>query len=292
VPNVQHVVPELRIPPECTRENVTTRIIDSSARPENRDQLEAEIKKADVICVVYCVERMDTFHRISEFWLPYIRNLGRNVPVVLVGNKIDLKSTSTGGGPPPGNLEDLIAPIMNDFKEVESCVECSAKEQVNISEVFYFAQKAVLHPTAPLYDSREHTLKPACVRALTRIFALCDLDKDDHLSNQEINDFQAKCFDTPLQNQELEIVKDVVRQNEPLGFTEQGLTEIGFLFLHKLFIQRGRLETTWTVLRKFGYDDDLSLRQDFLEPRCVFASESEQTKRAQASNQGPDGLVS
>jgi hypothetical protein len=27
---------------------------------------------------------------------------------------------------------------------------------LNVSEVFYFAQKAVLHPTAPLYDSREH----------------------------------------------------------------------------------------------------------------------------------------
>lgn len=27
---------------------------------------------------------------------------------------------------------------------------------LNVSEVFYFAQKAVLHPTAPLYDSRDH----------------------------------------------------------------------------------------------------------------------------------------
>jgi hypothetical protein len=35
-------------------------------------------------------------------------------------------------------------------------VECSAKLPVNVSEVFYFAQKAVLHPTAPLYDSRDH----------------------------------------------------------------------------------------------------------------------------------------
>jgi len=42
------------------------------------------------------------------------------------------------------------------IKEVETCVECSAKELLNVSEVFYFAQKAVLHPTAPLYDSREH----------------------------------------------------------------------------------------------------------------------------------------
>lgn len=41
-------------------------------------------------------------------------------------------------------------------QEVETCVECSAKIPLNVSEVFYFAQKAVLHPTAPLYDSREH----------------------------------------------------------------------------------------------------------------------------------------
>lgn len=41
-------------------------------------------------------------------------------------------------------------------QEVETCVECSAKIPLNVSEVFYFAQKAVLHPTAPLYDSRDH----------------------------------------------------------------------------------------------------------------------------------------
>lgn len=40
----------------------------------------------------------------------------------------------------------------------------------------------------------------------------------------------------------------------------------GFLFLHTLFIQRGRHETTWTVLRRFGYDDDLELNQDYLFP--------------------------
>jgi hypothetical protein len=27
------------------------------------------------------------------------------------------------------------------------------------SQVFYFAQKAVLHPTAPLYDARDHQLR-------------------------------------------------------------------------------------------------------------------------------------
>jgi Ras family protein T1 len=43
-------------------------------------------------------------------------------------------------------------------------VECSALLPLNVSEVFYFAQKAVLHPTAPLYDSREHVSDPTWCR--------------------------------------------------------------------------------------------------------------------------------
>ncbi|KAG8850633.1 ERMES complex Ca(2+)-binding regulatory GTPase gem1, partial [Serendipita sp. 411] len=101
---------------------------------------------------------------------------------------------------------------MAEFKEVETCVESSAKLPLNISEVFYFAQKAVLHPTAPLYDSREHALKPACEAALRRIFKLCDVDKNGILDDAELNEFQRKCFDSPLQAQELEGIQEMVRQ--------------------------------------------------------------------------------
>ncbi|KAF9978524.1 ERMES complex Ca(2+)-binding regulatory GTPase gem1 [Actinomortierella ambigua] len=263
VANVQHVIPEVTIPPEVTPDNITTHIVDSSSRPESRDQLENDVRKAHVICIVYAIDDSITFSRLRSYWLPYIRSLGVNVPVVLVGNKIDLR------GPDYSNktLEDEVLPIMNEFKEVETCIECSAKQPLNVSEVFYFAQKAVLHPTAPLYDSREHVLKPACVEALQRIFNLCDLDKDGVLDDNELNAFQIKCFNAPLQLQELEAVKEVVKEHEPEGVNDTGLTETGFLYLHTLFIQRGRLETTWTVLRKFGYGDDLTLRESFLCPR-------------------------
>lgn len=165
-----------------------------------------------------------------------------------------------------------------------------------MSEVFYFAQNAVLHPTAPLYDTREHvslvvanscgrrmltvtistalcqqTLKPACVAALTRIFKLCDVNKDGLLDDDELNDFQRLCFDAPLQARELEGVKEVVAQSafsgEEEGIIDGCLTEHGFLFLHTYFIQKGRLETTWKALRTFGYGEDLSLREDWLYPR-------------------------
>ena len=164
-------------------------------------------------------------------------------------------------------------------------MECSAKLPLNVSEVFYFAQKAVLHPTAPLYDSREHVLKPACVEALRRIFKLCDTNKDGILDAAELNEFQVrvlllcylpsltspqrKCFDAPLQAQELEGIKAMVQEHADGGIRDDGLTEAGFLYLHTIFIQRGRLETTWTVLRKFGYAEDLRLTESFLLPKCV-----------------------
>ncbi len=107
---------------------------------------------------------------------------------MLVGNKIDLREDHSA----KISLEDQVLPIMHEFKEVETCVECSAKSHTNVSEVFFFAQKAVLHPTAPLYDAREHTLKPACVDALRRIFKLCDKDRDGVLNDDEINLFQVR----------------------------------------------------------------------------------------------------
>lgn len=41
---------------------------------------------------------------------------------------------------------------MEEFTEIETCIECSAKTLKNISEMFYYAQKAVLHPTEPIYS--------------------------------------------------------------------------------------------------------------------------------------------
>jgi len=108
-------------------------------------------------------------------------------PVILVGNKLDLR-----GGNDVSNeaFQSELAPLMREFKEVETCIECSALASVNISETFYLAQNAVLHPTAPLYDSREHIMKPACIDALTRIFKLSDTNKDQVLDDEELHEFQ------------------------------------------------------------------------------------------------------
>jgi len=75
---------------------------------------------------------------------------------------------------------------------------------------------------------------------------------------------QVRCFSAPLQHTEISGVKRVVQEKLPEGVNDNGLTLTGFLFLHALFIEKGRLETTWTVLRKFGYDNDIKLRDDLI----------------------------
>lgn len=59
-----------------------------------------------------------------------------------------------------------------------------------VPEVFCYAYKAVLYPTAPLFDQEAQCLKPHCIRALKRIFLLCDHDGDGALNDVELSDFQ------------------------------------------------------------------------------------------------------
>ncbi|XP_007453674.1 PREDICTED: mitochondrial Rho GTPase 2 [Lipotes vexillifer] len=251
---------EITIPADVTPEKVPTHIVDYSEAEQTVEELQDEIHKANVVCVVYDVSEEATIEKIRTKWIPLVNGntkRGARVPIILVGNKSDLR---------PGGSMEAVLPIMSQFPEIETCVECSAKNLKNISELFYYAQKAVLHPTAPLYDPEAKQLMPECTQALTRIFRLSDQDMDQVLSDQELNAFQMSCFGHPLAPQALEDVKVVVSKNVAGGVRDDRLTLDGFLFLNTLFIQRGRHETTWTILRRFGYGDSLELTANYLCP--------------------------
>jgi Ras family protein T1 len=242
-------------------DHVPITIIDTSSRIEDTNRVAEELQRADTVVLTYACDRPETLENLSTFWLPHLRNLEVKVPVIVVGCRLDLRDENA-----QVSLEQVMSPIMQQFREIETCIECSASRHIQVPEVFYYAQKAVLHPTAPLFDQETQTLKPRCVRALKRIFILCDNDRDGALSDAELNDFQVKCFNAPLQPSEIIGVKKVVQDKLSEGVNERGLTLTGFLFLHALFIEKGRLETTWTVLRKFGYNDEIKLAEDLIPP--------------------------
>jgi Ras family protein T1 len=232
--NVAPKVAPVVITPASTPEHVEIQILDTSSAVEDEAQLDSDMKKADVICVVYAVNDPATKESIRTRWLPKIRHLGLTVPVVLVGNKFDLAASER-------TLEDLrreLEPIMNQYREVETCIECSAKTSLNVDEVFFFAQKAVIYPTAVLYDLAEGQFKPKCVAAFKRIFKLCDIDKDGVLDDHELNEFQKTCFEAPLSVDDLKKLKATIRRQQPDGITDRGLTLAGFLWLQHYFMKK------------------------------------------------------
>ncbi|KAJ7397689.1 hypothetical protein BTVI_133296 [Pitangus sulphuratus] len=229
---------EITIPADVTPERVPTHIVDYSEAEQSDEQLYHEISQANVICIVYAVNNKNSIDKVTSRWIPLINertDKDSRLPLILVGNKSDLVEYSS---------METILPIMNQYTEIETCVEAWKD-----TELCFIPQ-----------------MKPACIKALTRIFRISDQDNDGTLNDAELNFFQRICFNTPLAPQALEDVKNVVRKNLSDGVADNGLTLKGFLFLHTLFIQRGRHETTWTVLRRFGYDDDLELTPEYLFP--------------------------
>lgn len=259
---IQPVLPQITIPPSIgTPENVTTTIVDTSALPQERTNLNKEIRKSNVIMLVYSDHY--SYERVALFWMPHFRSLGVNVPVVLCANKSDLSANVDTDQV----VEDEMLPVMAEFKEIDSCIRTSAREHHNINEVFFLCQKAVTDPIAPLYDSKEANLKPACVSALERIFYLCDKDQDGFLNDNEVYDFQTACFGKPLGAEDLDNIKQAISKYSATVVTSNGITREGFVILNKLFAEKGRHETIWIILRTFHYSNSLSLHSSFLHPK-------------------------
>ncbi|PAV63751.1 hypothetical protein WR25_08001 [Diploscapter pachys] len=261
VDSVPQRLDRVLIPADVTPENVTTSIMDCSSSNNTGDEsLTAELKQSNVVCIVYSVNDDHSIENVSEKWLPLLRDIygaDHEIPVILVGNKSDGSTNHT----------EKILPVMEKWPEVETCVECSAKTMKNISEIFYYAQKAVVHPTRPLYEAEEKRLTDKARKALIRVFKICDRDNDGYLNDSELNEFQKLCFGLPLTGAAIEDVKNAVSDACPDGLVDDAISLPGFLYLHLLFIERGRLDTVWTVLRKFGYGQTLKLNEEYMYPK-------------------------
>lgn len=313
VPDLQSVLPPITIPRELTSLTLTsdsytgqTVIVDTSSLLSERATLTKEIRRANVIWLVYSDHY--TCERITLFWMPFFRSLGVNLPVVVCANKCDLAPREDHSRA----IADELVPIIQEFKEIESCIRSSAKNHFNVNQTFYLCQRAVTHPLAPLFDSKEGKLKHACVATLERIFFLADTDQDGYLSDEELLALQKKCFPgRPLDSVDVDQIKSVLREideaqaradsdmqtlanrgtiassgggisNEnrnrsnttttttavhmPL-VSHKGVSSAGFIALNKTYAEKGRHETTWGILRAFHYTDSLSLEDQYLCPK-------------------------
>ncbi|XP_050533364.1 mitochondrial Rho GTPase [Daktulosphaira vitifoliae] len=252
----------ITIPAEVTPELVPTDIIDYNENEQDNEDLAEQVRHADVICLVFSVVDDLSRQNIKSKWMPLLREwqIGADIyhPVILVGNKSDLINNIS---------MHIIEDVLYEYPEIETYVQCSAKMLMNISEMFCYAQTAILHPTAPLYCVEDKVLTEKCKKALCRIFKICDIDNDGLLNDEELNNFQRHCFDCHLPIQQLNGIKTIINMNCERGISPSNCVTLeGFLFLHMLFILKGKAQTTWTVIRKFGYNDNLDFLYSYLHP--------------------------
>lgn len=255
VENIENVVPPVIIPRDFSSSPYSansTYLIDTSS--DDLENLQNEIRNADVIWLVYSDHY--TYERISLYWMVMLRSMGVNLPIVLCANKCDEDDSGD-----TNIIRDDFIPLLQQYKEIESAIRCSAANNHNVVQCFYLCQRAVIHPLSPLYDSQNNELKHDLVQVLTRIFFLCDRDQDGFLNDQELFYLQLRCFNKNLDSIELQKIKNSVNA------ADSGLSVQNFIDLNRNFIESGRHETTWSILRSFHYTDSLSLDPEFLFPK-------------------------
>ncbi|XP_075430210.1 transforming protein RhoA-like [Ascaphus truei] len=94
----------------------------------------------DVILMCFSIDNPDSLGNIIEKWTPEVKRLCPNVPIILVGNKKDLRNDE----------QELVKPEegrdMANRIGAFGYMECSAKMKDGVREVFEMATRATLQP--------------------------------------------------------------------------------------------------------------------------------------------------
>jgi len=102
----------------------------------------------DVILMCFSIDSPDSLENIPEKWTPEVRHFCPSVPIILVGNKKDLRNDSTTirelskMKQQPVSTEEGMA--MADKIGAYGYMECSARTKEGVREVFEMATKAAL----------------------------------------------------------------------------------------------------------------------------------------------------
>jgi Ras family protein A len=102
----------------------------------------------DVILMCFSIDSPDSLENIPEKWTPEVRHFCPNVPIILVGNKKDLRND-------PNTIRELVKMKQEPVKPQDgqamaekigafNYLECSAKTKDGVREVFETATRAAL----------------------------------------------------------------------------------------------------------------------------------------------------
>ncbi|XVF87399.1 hypothetical protein PTKIN_Ptkin18bG0117200 [Pterospermum kingtungense] len=106
---------------------------------------------ADVFLLAFSLISKASYENIYKKWIPELRHYVPNVPIVLVGTKLDLRDDKQFLSDHPGATA-ITTSQGEELKKMIGAVtyiECSSKTQQNVKVVFDAAIKVALRPPKP-----------------------------------------------------------------------------------------------------------------------------------------------
>nr|ADR74191.2 RhoA [Dugesia japonica] len=101
----------------------------------------------DVILMCFSIDSIDSLENIPEKWTPEVKHFCQNVPIILVGNKKDLRNEENSRKDGKNKVEIVKfedGKAMAERIGAYAYIECSAKTKDGVREVFETATKAAL----------------------------------------------------------------------------------------------------------------------------------------------------
>ena len=102
----------------------------------------------DVILMCFSIDAPDSLDNIPEKWTPEVKHFCPNVPIILVGNKKDIRNDEAIKRELTRMKQEPVKPeqgkVMADNIGAFAYLECSAKTKEGVREVFEMATRAAL----------------------------------------------------------------------------------------------------------------------------------------------------
>jgi len=103
----------------------------------------------DVILMCFSIDSTDSLENLAEKWYPEVKHFCPNVPILMVGNKRDLREDERAIHDLTKMRQEIVKPencrLMAEKLNAYAYLECSAKTKEGVREVFEAATRAALY---------------------------------------------------------------------------------------------------------------------------------------------------
>jgi small GTP-binding protein len=132
-------------------QQINLQLWDTAGQEDYKKLRPLSYPQTDIFVICFSLVAPTSLENVQNMWVPEVKEHCPNTPYILVGMKSDLRDQfsqhaeeykSKGWEPVPASKAEEMKKAIN----AQAYIECSARIQYNLKEVFETAIKVVLHP--------------------------------------------------------------------------------------------------------------------------------------------------